>query len=68
MQFLQKSQSVIDQLSFSPDGFALSLSNGDVIANPESLFTRLSFTHIIQLLQLDDSLQRAFYGSSAKTD
>jgi hypothetical protein len=30
----QKSQSVTDQLSVSPDGFALSLSNGDVIAIP----------------------------------
>jgi predicted nuclease of restriction endonuclease-like (RecB) superfamily len=60
-----KSQSPTDQLGVSPDGFALSLSNGDVIANPESLFTRLSFTHIVQLLQLDDSLQRAFYAIEA---
>jgi hypothetical protein len=60
-----KSQSATDQLSVSPDGFALSLSNGDVIANPKSLFTRLSFTHIVQLLQLDDNLQRAFYAIEA---
>jgi hypothetical protein len=61
----EKSQSAIGQLVVSPDGFALSLSNGDVIANPKSLFTRLSFTHIVQLLQLDDNLQRAFYAIEA---
>jgi predicted nuclease of restriction endonuclease-like (RecB) superfamily len=43
----------------------MSLSNGEVIANPKSLFNRLSFSHIILLLQLDDSLQRAFYAIEA---
>jgi predicted nuclease of restriction endonuclease-like (RecB) superfamily len=62
---MQKGQTVSDQLEVSQDGFAISLSNGEVIANPKSLFNRLSFSHIIQLLQLDDSLQRAFYAIEA---
>ena len=45
----------------SPDGFAMSLSDGSVKAVPQMLFDRLSFTHIIQLLHVEDSLQRAFY-------
>jgi predicted nuclease of restriction endonuclease-like (RecB) superfamily len=62
---LQKSQTPSGQLDVSQDGFAMSLSNGDVIANPNSLFNRLSFSHIILLLQLDDKLQRAFYAIEA---
>ena len=37
---------------------------GPVIA-PQVLFSRLSYTHILQLLPLPDSLQRTFYAYSA---
>lgn len=45
----------------SRDGFAMSLTDGRVKAVPEMVFDRLSFTHIIQLLHVEDDLQRAFY-------
>jgi len=49
----------------SNDGFAMSLEDGGVKAVPQMLFDRLSFTHIIQLLHLDNDLQRAFYAVEA---
>ena len=57
-----------DQLSVrgtSPDGFAIVLSDGSVKAEPQMLFDRLSFTHIVQLLHIDEPLQRAFYAIEA---
>ena len=53
-----------DQLpvkAVSPDGFAIILDDGSVKAEPQMLFDRLSFTHIVQLLHIDEPLQRAFY-------
>lgn len=49
----------------SPDGFAMSLSDGSVKTVPQALFDRLSFTHIVQLLHVEDSMQRAFYAIEA---
>ena len=45
----------------SPDGFAIILEDGSVKAEPQMLFDRLSFTHIVQLLHIDEPLQREFY-------
>ncbi|MBP5214674.1 MAG: hypothetical protein J6032_08710, partial [Bacteroidales bacterium] len=47
------------------DGFAMSLSDGSVKIVPQALFDRLSFTHIVQLLHVEDSMQRAFYAIEA---
>lgn len=41
----------------SPDGFAMSLSDGSVKTVPQALFDRLSFTHIVQLLHVEDSCE-----------
>lgn len=49
----------------SRDGFAMSLSDGSIKAVPQMLFDRLSFTHIVQLIHVEDSLQRAFYAIEA---
>lgn len=45
----------------SRDGFAMSLSDGSVKAVPQMVFNRLSFSHIVELLHLNDDLQRTFY-------
>lgn len=47
--------------AISRDGFAMSLSDGSVKAVPQMVFNRLSFSHIVELLHLDDDLQRTFY-------
>lgn len=63
----EKQQSPIAELKgasitgISPDGFAMSFSDGSVKVVPQMLFDRLSFTHIIQLLHVKDDLQRTFY-------
>lgn len=49
----------------SHDGFAMSLSDGSIKAVPQMLFDRLSFTHIVQLIHIEDSMQRAFYAIEA---
>lgn len=49
----------------SRDGFALQLSDGSVKAVPQMLFDRLSFTHIVRILHVEDPLQRAFYAIEA---
>lgn len=49
----------------SPDGFAIIMDDGSVKAEPQMLFDRLSFTHIVQLLHIDEPLQRAFYAIEA---
>lgn len=49
----------------SRDGFAMSLSDGSIKAVPQMLFDRLSFTHIVQLIHIEDSMQRAFYAIEA---
>ncbi len=68
-------QSLIDQCGgnakmpivqeISKDGFAMGLSDGSVKAVPQMLFDRLSFTHIVALLHVNDDLQRAFYAIEA---
>lgn len=47
------------------DGFAMSLSDGSIKAVPQMLFDRLSFTHIVQLIHIEDSMERAFYAIEA---
>lgn len=49
----------------SPDGFAIIMDDGSVKAEPQMLFDRLSFTHIVQLLHIEEPLQRAFYAIEA---
>jgi len=49
----------------SRDGFAMQLSNGNVKAVPQMVFDRLSFTHIVRILHVEDPLQRAFYAIEA---
>ena len=53
------------EATFSPDGFAMQLADGEVKPVPQMVFDRLSFTHIVQLLHIDDSLQRTFYAIEA---
>lgn len=56
-KFLSKEivQSVTAQLEKTPD-------NADSVGvEPFALITKLSFTHIVELLELESSLQRAFY-------
>ena len=63
-----KSESDYEQMSvtsISSDGFAVSLSDGSIKVVPQVLFDRLSFTHIVQLIHIEDSLQRAFYAIEA---
>lgn len=48
-------------VAYSSDGFAMQLADGSVKPVPKMLFDRLSFTHIVQLLHVEDSLQRTFY-------
>ena len=59
------SQDVLPVKEVSKDGFAMSLIDGSVKAVPRMVFDRLSFTHIVQLLHLEDDLQRAFYAVEA---
>lgn len=49
------------KVKFSSDGFAMQLPDGCVKPVPQMLFDRLSFTHIVQLLHVEDSFQRTFY-------
>ncbi|MBQ6205314.1 MAG: DUF1016 family protein [Prevotella sp.] len=66
-----KGQSPISQLPLqhpspvSNDGFALLTGEGEVRPVPQMLFNRLSFTHIVQLLHLNDPLKRSFYAIEA---
>lgn len=60
-----KSESILSVQEVSRDGFAMSMSDGSVKAVPQMLFNRLSFTHIVQLLHVEDDLQRAFYAIEA---
>ena len=52
-------------VGFSKDGFVMSFLDGSVKAVPQMVFDRLSLTHIVQLLHLDDPLQRTFYAVEA---
>ena len=52
-------------VGISKDGFVMSFSDGSVKAVPQMVFDRLSLTHIVQLLHLDDPLQRTFYAVEA---
>lgn len=58
-------QEPVSVTRISPDGFAMSLSDGSIKAIPQMLFDHLSFTHIVQLIHVEDSLQRAFYAIEA---
>lgn len=49
----------------SKDGFAMQLASGEVLPVPQMLFSRLSFTHIVQLLHLDEPMKRTFYAIEA---
>ena len=49
----------------SKDGFAMQLASGEVLPVPQMLFNRLSFTHIVQLLHLDEPMKRTFYAIEA---
>ena len=49
----------------SNDGFAMQLASGEVLPVPQMLFSRLSFTHIVQLLHLDEPMKRTFYAIEA---
>ena len=60
-----KMQDSLMVTGISSDGFAMSLSDGSVKTVPQALFDRLSFTHIVQLLHVEDSMQRAFYAIEA---
>ncbi|MBO4871132.1 MAG: DUF1016 family protein [Muribaculaceae bacterium] len=51
--------------TISSDGFAMMLPDGSVKAVPQMLFDRLSFTHFVQLIHIEDPLQRAFYAIEA---
>ena len=70
-QTLEKSQSLIGlsdgicSQSVSKDGFAMQTMEGQVMPVPQMLFNRLSFTHIVQLLHLDNPLKRSFYAIEA---
>lgn len=71
---VQIGQSLTDELGdgkvlvvqeISRDGFVMSLSDGSVKAVPQMVFNRLSFTHIVELLHVNDDLQRTFYAVEA---
>ena len=62
---LMKTSETLVVKEVSRDGFAMSLSDGRVKAVPQMVFNRLSFTHIVELLHLDDDLQRTFYAVEA---
>lgn len=70
-QRITKSQSPIslsdepESDAISKDGFAMQTANGDVMAAPQMLFDRLSFTHIVQLIHINNPLKRAFYAIEA---
>ena len=49
----------------SKDGFAMQLASGEVLPVPQMLFSRLSFTHIVQLLHLGEPMKRTFYAIEA---
>lgn len=57
-----RSQSLI---SFSDNGSLLAQTADALKIVPKVLFGRLSFTHILQLLPLEDDLQRTFYAFEA---
>ena len=52
-------------IGFSGSGELLVENMGAIKVDAEALFDRLSFTHILQLLPLDDDLQRTFYAFEA---
>ncbi|MBR2051800.1 MAG: DUF1016 family protein [Bacteroidales bacterium] len=62
---IEKSQSVIDQSEETYDNIVICDNNEAIKINPYILFTRLSYTHIIQLLHLDNDLQRTFYAAES---
>lgn len=75
LPFMQKGQSLTDQLqlpSKQPITISQSLtdqfkmqSEGSYLVAPEDLFNRLSFTHLVTLLPIEDTLRRAFYETMA---
>lgn len=65
LETIIKSQSVIDQFTSSSKDVIIYQNNEEIKINPHILFTRLSYTHIIQLLHLKDNLQRTFYAAES---
>lgn len=75
LPFMQKGQPLTDQLqlpSNQPITISQSLtdqfkmqSEGSYLVAPEDLFNRLSFTHLVTLLPIEDTLKRAFYETMA---
>ena len=71
----QKGQSLTDQLQLPGiqlDGISQSLTDQSLIHRTDSyvvpasnLFNRLSFTHLVAILSIDDPLKRAFYETMA---
>jgi predicted nuclease of restriction endonuclease-like (RecB) superfamily len=56
---------VIDQFTSYSNDVIIYQNNKEIKINPHILFTRLSYTHIIQLLHLKDNLQRTFYAAES---
>lgn len=75
LPFMQKGQPLTDQLqlpSNQPITISQSLtdpfkmqSEGSYLVAPEDLFNRLSFTHLVTLFPIEDTLKRAFYETMA---
>lgn len=62
---LNNAWKILPVQEISRDGFAMSLSDGSVKAVPQMLFDRLSFSHMVLLLPLENDLQRVFYAVEA---
>ena len=71
-QMIEKSQALPDFSTLTPvtsevskDGFAMLTADGNVMAVPQMVFDRLSYTHIAMLSYIDNPLKRAFYAIEA---
>ena len=70
-QALRIGQSLTDLLPaqntevVSRDGFAMMAADGEVKPVPQMLFSRLSYSHIVQLINIENPLERAFYAIEA---
>lgn len=60
-QLIQKSQSLTDQFTTSTSEH----KEIPILVDSFSIFNRLSFTHLVALLPITDSLERAFYETMA---
>ena len=57
------SQSLFGQLGTGPIGQSLIAQSDEhgIIIPADKLFNRLAYTHFVQLLPIEDPLERAFY-------